>query len=246
MRIGIACTTYNRPAHLAHWTKSVADYSPEDAVFHIANDTKDRKGVAYRKTECIRELYNAGCDYFFITDDDLFPIRSGWTDFFIDALNASGQNHFCYMVDSPATKVIESKDVRGYPKEDKPFSGFEVTGLPHTYTINRFDNCNGCLMVMTRAAVEKVGAFNPEFKTYGFEHSNYSQRIHLAGLNPMGAYLCPSGASEYIYSCDLDNSRPEIQKKLKHKSSMSAREAIRHVQKNAETFRKPTNIFYPL
>ena len=209
------------------WTKLVAQNSPEDAVFHIANDGKDRKGITYRKTECIRELYNEGVDVLFIFDDDTFPIEKGWTSFFIDALQASGQNHFCYLKETPGNTKVKSTNVGGV-------------------VINEYQNCNGCLMVMTRKAVETVGGFNPNYSIYGFEHADYTNRIHAAGLNPMGRYLCPEGASKYIYSCDLDNTRPEIQKKLKHRSSMSAKEALHHVAKSEVIYRQATQIYFPL
>lgn len=239
-RIGIAATTYNRPNHLAYWTKTVAEFSPEDAVFHIANDTNERKGVAFRSTECLRELYEAGCEYFFLFNDDCFPIKAGWCDFFIDALRASEQNHFCYLRETPGVKLISSPMVWDQTALEQKLM------KPICYTINQYDNCNGCLMVMTRKAVEKAGGFNPNFGIYGFEHADYSNRIFKAGLNSMGAYLCPAGASEYIYSCDLDFTRPEIQKQLKHKSSMSPREAMLHVQKAHAVFQRPTQIHFPL
>lgn len=236
MKIGIACITYNRPLHIQEWGKRVAENSPEDAVFHIANDTKERKGVAFRSTECLRELYEAGCEYFFLFNDDCFVQKSGWCDFFIDHLKVSGQNHFIYTHDCPGNKLIKKT----------PVTFSYSAGISSVSQIGQYENAHGCLMVMTRKAVEKVGGFNPNFGIYGFEHADYSNRIFNAGLNSMGAYLCPAGASEYIYSCDLDFTRPEIQKQLKHKSSMSPREALSHAQKAHAVFQRPTQIHFPL
>lgn len=239
MKVGIGCITYNRPAHIQHWAKMIADYSPETAIVHIANDNVERKGVAFRSNECLRELYNEGCDYFFLFNDDCFPIKAGWEQFFIEALKASGQNHFIYTHETPGVKLIQSHPhyITQYLPEP------EVT---IEYRINQYDACNGVLMVMTRAAVEKVGGYNPAFKVYGYEHADYSNRIHLAGLNSMGAYLCPAGAEEYIYSLDLDNHMPELHKKLKHKGSMPAKEALFCVQQNERIYNMPKQIHYPL
>lgn len=222
MKTGISCTTYARPMHIAHWTKSVAEFSPEDAIFHIANDAVDRRGVAYRKTECIRELYNAGCQYFFITDDDCFPVKKGWTDFFIDAHKASGQHHFCYLHETPGVKKLAKHG-----------------------SIIQYDNCNGCMMFFTREVVEKVGGFNPNF-FYGFEHANFTNRVYQAKLNTIGAYLCPEGAEDYIYSLDIDNHKPELHKRLKHKSSLSPREAFAHACNAYKEFQESTTIYFPL
>lgn len=109
-----------------------------------------------------------------------------------------------------------------------------------------YDNCNGCMLFFTREVVDKVGGFNKEFGYYGFEHADYSNRIHAAGLTPMGKYLCPAGASEYIYSLDIDHHKPEWHKKLKHKSSMTPKEALFHVSKAQEVYNKPSPLKHPL
>lgn len=243
MKIGIACITYNRPAHLQHWTKQVAEFSPQDAVFHIANDTpsakNERKGVAYRSNECLRELYDAGCEYFFLFNDDCFPIKKGWAEFFIEASKASGQQHFMYLKPTPG--VCLKEEVHLCPKGEETFKG-SLMDTP----INTYDNCNGCMMFFTRECIDKVGGFSPRFGIYGMEHCNMSNRIHRAGLTPLGAYSCPAGASEYIYSLDLDSSRPELRKQLKHKSSMSPNEAVFHAQKGMRVYQEDTTLYYPL
>ena len=78
-------------------------------------------------------------------------------------------------------------------------------------------------MFLTKEAVEKVGAFDERFGRYGFEHADYSDRIHSAGLTPMGKYLCPAGAGEYIYAMDYDNHLP-FNKQVNHKPSMDIKE----------------------
>jgi hypothetical protein len=143
----------------------------------------------------------------------------------------SGQHHFMYLHETPSVKRTEMRH-------------FEAA-LRCT-TINIYDNALGVMLFMTREAVEKVGAFCPNFGVYGYEHANYSNRVALTGLSPVGRYACPAGAEEYIYSLDIDNSRPEWHKKLKHKSSMSAREALMHAQKNAPVYQRDTQIFYSL
>lgn len=223
MKIGVGVTTNGRYDHLKYFEKSLKEHSPSAIYWHVANDTKSPEGVAFRKTECLRELKKDDVDYYFLFDDDCFVQKKGWAEFFIDAMERSGNNHFIYTHECPSNKLIKVENGIGV-----------------------YENSHGCLMVMTRKAVETVGGFSPEFKRYGGEHSNYSHRIHRAGLNPMGAYLCPIGAEEYIYSCDLDNTKPEIQKQLKHRTSMHPLEAVHHASKGLEVFQKPTNIFYPL
>src|SRR3990167_10622112 len=105
MKMGVGVTTYNRPKHLELWKEQISKFSSTNSPgyyfeTYIANDgivsfdkqqTLSRKGIAYRKNECLRVLKD--CDYVFLFDDDCFPIKSGWVGFFIEAHKASGQHH---------------------------------------------------------------------------------------------------------------------------------------------------------
>lgn len=235
MKIGIGVLTYNRPEHLALWRKQIIKHSPEAIYnFHIADDTQDRKGIAYRSNECLRALKD--CDYIFIFNDDCFPIKSGWTDFFINAHKASGQHHFLYLKETPTIKNTDT------------VSEHWVGGhlYSESYPINIYNNCAGCFMFLTKEAIEKVGAFDERYGIYGFEHADYSNRIHEAGLTPMGKYLCPAGASEYIYSLDLDNHLP-FNKQLKHKASMPVTETIECLKVSQQVYNlKDKPLYLPL
>lgn len=248
MKIGIGCITYNRPDHLKHWIDQVSKLSPQDAVFHIANDSKDRKGIAYRSNECLRELYNAGCDYIFLFNDDCFPIKDGWCDYFINASNASEQHHFMYLHETPAVKKTKTLPViySSNPVSSDENSGFCSSGKTTFIQIEAYSNCLGVMLFMTRECIEKVGGFSPNFSIYGFEHANYSNRIHKAGLTPLGAYSCPANASKYIYSLDIDCSLPELHKRLKHKGSMSPKEAMHHANKAMKVYQSENQLYYPL
>lgn len=205
MKIGIAVTTYKRPKHLQHWYDMVNAFTPEREVkVFLSSDTKERRGVAYRKNECLKVLQ--GCDYIFLFDDDCFPIKKGWMDFFIDAYKASGNHHFLYLKETSTIKKIHEHTAVDLQTQ----KGF---------TINEFNNCGGCFMFLTKEVIEKVGGFNHDYGIYGFEHAGYTNRIHQAGLTPMGMYLCPQGAGEYIYAMDYDN-HLEWNVKLNHHPSM--------------------------
>ena len=114
MKIGIGITTYNRPECLAKCLEQIQKHTfdiksywsvitglhhvinPKNKEYEItwytATDTdKDRRGVAYRKNECLRALQH--CDHIFLFDDDCYPIKDGWVDFFIN----SGQEHLLYL-----------------------------------------------------------------------------------------------------------------------------------------------------
>ena len=78
MRIGIGVTSYNRPECLEKWKQQIAKHtSMYNVLIYIAVDSDiDRRGVAFRKNECLRALQE--CDHVFLFDDDCWPIRHGW------------------------------------------------------------------------------------------------------------------------------------------------------------------------
>lgn len=229
MKIGISCITYNRPLHLQHWIKQVAENSPEDAVIHIAEDTdKDRRGVAYRSNECLRKLRD--CDFIFILNDDCFPVKKNWTDLFIRSSIETGHQHYQLQKESNETKIIAvARD----------------TENPDTIPVGIFDNSNGCFLFFTKHCIETVGGFNEDFGIYGYEHSDLSRRIHQAGLTRFGQNCTPKGAEKFIYSLDLEP-ESELHRKLKHKGSMPSKEALMHIQKSAKVFQQPSEIYVPI
>lgn len=176
---GIGITTYKRPKHLDFCLKQILEYTGVNYKLHIADDSNERMGIAYRKNECLKELQD--CKYVFLFDDDCFPVWWGWEMFFVNASIRTGQHHFLYLRDigqTTRTETIENIDI--------------------------FDESSGCMIFLDQEVIQKVGGFNPAYSIYGFEHAGYSQRIHRAGLTPMGPYLCPSGSHTYIHSLDLD------------------------------------------
>lgn len=197
MKIGCGVTTYQRPDHIRLWNEQMKNHKPSATIPHevyIASDSQVRMGIAYRKNECLRALKD--CDYIFLFDDDCFPIKDYWADFFIKAHKASNQHHFLYLKETSTIK--------------KTGSNFKV---------NIYGNCGGCFMFLTKEVIKKVGGYNKKYGYYGFEHAGYSHRIHYAGLTPMGMYLCPEGAGEFIYAMDYDFNLP-FNRKLKHTMSL--------------------------
>ena len=249
MKIGCGVTTYNRPKHLElfklqlerHWAfkdNGIEMY----AVPFIADDGEwYRRGIAVRKNECLRALKD--CDYVFLFDDDCFPIKEGWAEFFIEASKASGQQHFMYLKETPTIKRLGTHI--GQIEENHVVDSMKVKITCPVIEIIEYNNCSGCMMLFTKEVIEKVGAYNPAYGYYGFEHAGYSNRVHKAGLTPLGVYTCPVRAGEYIYSMDLDNHLP-FNKQLNHKSSIGIREGLESIQKNKEIYLQDTEIYIPL
>lgn len=216
--IGIGILTYQRPRHLEHCIRMVKEHTPEGTYqLEIADDTTDRRGVAFRTNELLRKLKD--CEYIFLFNDDCFPIKDGWERFYIDAGTRTDNHHLLYLKPTPNIRPLGTVD-----------------------GITYYDNCGGVLMFLTKHAVEKVGGMHPDYGWYGYEHAGYSWRIHKAGLTKE-KYGCPVGAYEYIYAMDYDHYLP-VNKLLGHKSSMNIDEIGKSVKQNQEVFKKDIETIY--
>lgn len=237
VKIGIGCTTYNRPECLAKWKEQFAKHTfdfnrvgnllygqqlmnPKNKDYvihwHISDDSIERKGVAFRKNECLRSLKD--CDYVFLFDDDCYPIKDGWIEFFVE----SKQKHLLFLNDSH----IKTHTIR-WNENDKWNLAFA------------YKECGGVLMFMTKDIIQKVGAFNEEFELWGFEHAEYSQRIASLTYPKSKPYVCLDGTDQYIYSEDYSNPT--------HKSSITNEEKNLLFKKNFPIFAKGIeSIYIPL
>lgn len=159
MKIGIAVTTTpNREIVFNEWYKHYSEICPELPLY-INNDI-NYQGVCYSKNKCLNALYEEGCDYLFIFDDDCF-IRSHE---FISSYIDSGLNHACW--DYNRTLIGSTYNCKGIPDH------------------RLFDKPNGCMLYATRKVIEIVGGWDADFKGYGYDHVNWSDRIFNNDLTP--------------------------------------------------------------
>lgn len=173
--IGVGITTYNRPEMLKKCLEHIKKHTFNDNVtIYVADDSNERKGVAYRKNECLRALKD--CDYVFLFDDDCYPIKDGWVEFFIQGIKPSGYTHFLFMNDK-------------FHRKQGRYNNRDV-----------YNDCGGVFMFLTKKDIEKAGAFNEEFGLWGFEHADYSRRI-----SPSCPYQMLVGTEDYLYAEDYSN-----------------------------------------
>lgn len=171
---GIGITTTPKRKHLLDLClKQIGKHTPQRHQLFVHNDIEG-KGVAYSKNECLRALQN--CEHIFLFDDDCFPIADGWAEAFYN----HGYRHLMYLCNWGQIKRIGN-----------------INGVEY------FNNCAGVFMYLHKSCVEKVGAFNEKFGRYGFEHADYSIRVHKSGITPQ-AFMCPAHAYKYIHSLDYD------------------------------------------
>lgn len=140
----------------------------------------ERKGPAYGRNECLKVLSEAGCDYFFLFDDDVYPVHEDWQSILVDLHESTGIHLF------------------GYPdKRDKEPKS--ILGPIEFYQWN-----TGCFISLTRDMLEAIGYFNPAYKVYGFEDIAYLYRARRSGLAGNGlADPTPTQIYDLIYAEDI-------------------------------------------
>lgn len=114
-----------------------------------------------------------GCDYLFLLDDDVIIKSHKWYLPYIE----SGLEHACYTFN------------RG---------GFISMGTNYV----EYGSPNGCMLFFTRKCIDTVGGFDTDFKGFGFEHVNLSDRIFNAGLTP-ARYIDVHNSSMYFKLADV-------------------------------------------
>jgi glycosyltransferase involved in cell wall biosynthesis len=183
---GVGITTYNRPEVLKftmrQFMKTVAiddhfpfiivdDHSDEPCPFNGCIRNEQRMGIAKSKNKCLSLLNH--CDYIFLFDDDCFPIKPNWWKPFIEG----GEHHYALSCEPHFNKIGSDEK--------------------HTW----WDDAMGCFIMVDQAVLKTVGGFDSAYGLYGYEHCEYTQRIHEAGLTTQ-KYIQPKEALENIWSMD--------------------------------------------
>jgi GT2 family glycosyltransferase len=147
--------------------------------FYVYTDY-ERRGPAYGRNECIKNLYEAGCDFIFLFDDDTYPQLENWQEYLIGCHEQSGYHCFSYP-DKRIATLYKSEDL-----------------------IDFWAHNTGCFKSITRELVEMIGYFNTAYKTYGHEDIAYLYRARASGLSGDGmADASPKLIHEYIFSEDI-------------------------------------------
>jgi len=177
--VAIGICTYNRAKLLPQTIDQLFQFSDRKSRIVVANDgsTDNTKAVIKKfGLECItgpnggpgrnkNRLFKVLRNYkhIFIIEDDLFLLRKGWEKFFISAYEVSGIHHFTFSPPGPYGKCLNE-------------SKFGDVIIQHP----QFDG--GAFAYYSKEVLEKCGGFCKEFKGYGWEHCEFSERIHRAGL----------------------------------------------------------------
>ena len=190
MKIGVGVTTYNR-AHLIEQLiiayKNTIEENDTILLFSDDGSTDDTlsilnssgiaylseatKNIALNKNRALKYLYDNNCDYYFLLDDDLIPIKSGWITAYINAFNNTPVKHFLWA--SPEWGSIVEQKMYGETKVDI------------------YDHPIGVFYAMTKEVVDNVGAFDYGMHRYGFEHVDWTLRAQRCGYTDTEGWNFP-------------------------------------------------------
>lgn len=192
MNIGIAITTFNRPAVIAHSVQQWKKQLPNGARLIVVDDGSSEPfkgadyvfssnaGIAAAKNKCIELLMESGCEHIFLADSDTYPLVKDWHKPYID----SGVKHLSFTFSKLANGRANGRQYLGNRR------GLSEYGSP----------C-GCMLYIHRSVVDKIGGFDVDYPIWGYEHVDYSNRAYNAGLTP-ARYLDVPNSLELLYSMD--------------------------------------------
>lgn len=220
-RIGVAITTYNRPEVLAKTLEQVINLTPGAyiAVIDDASPTpvtvpdgvdlhrnKENSGIAASKNKSIEMLMDAGCEHLFLFDDDAFPLVEEWWKPYAD----SPEPHLMYMFE----------DLKGSNKI-KDLKVLYDDGIHRAFTGPR-----GVMLYAHRSVVEAVGGMDTIYGRWGYEHGDWSNRIHHEGLTTW-RFADVVGSDKLIYSLD---EHEQVQRSVSHtdRNGYARKNAIIH------------------
>lgn len=125
------------------------------------------RGVAYSRNECLKALYDAGCDYIALCDDDLVYHMPGWLEKCVAQMEENQMAYACL----PHVFEGERVQVSSHQEEWGAYIG--------------------AFYILHRRVVEGVGYFSSAFTGYGFEDVHYKNRLERVYGKPCNPPLLP-------------------------------------------------------
>ena len=197
-KIGVAIITCNRPLYLQGLLDSIdmeqsginelviindGDPVNIDSVNIITNEVN--LGVGKTKNKGIKYLYDKGCEYIFVIEDDMVVLDQSVFKQYINASKVSGIQHFNYGPGSPFNRkqIIQDfdlhnrhlldQDTKPNPKLIVDYKNCKIALYEHTVAMFSF---------FTREVIEKVGYIDEEYDQC-WEHVDHTYKIYKAGYH---------------------------------------------------------------
>jgi len=178
--IGIGICTYNRLKLLKSVISRIQKTGPPSYTLFVADDgstdgtrtyveslniecvSGPNQGIAKNKNKILHRFRDY--QFIFIIEDDLELKKSGWHKLFITAHELSGIHHFTFSPPGPYGSCVMTSN------------------YPSGCIIEHTEQDGGAFAFYTKEVIDVCGGFHPDFVGYGWEHCEFSERIHRAGL----------------------------------------------------------------
>lgn len=214
-KIGIAITTTPEREEMFSMTMEEWEYfEPEDAII-IAHTDTTHKGVAYSKNQCLKQLYELGCEHIFLADDDCYPLKEGW--------------------ESPYTRHKEPHLMYQFKLRSKPAN--DMQELYRDNTVVAYSHTRGAMIYVQRRVLDTVGGFDEAYGPYGFEHTDYTNRIHNAGLTTHRAMDVPD-SDRLFYCLDQDHKTKSSLAPMKRRMSLKKNVVLYNDNRNSKAYKE--------
>jgi len=188
--IGIGIITHNRREVFLDTLLHMKQVLPEGAKLVIVDDASTEPlaeatyrfdqnvGIATAKNKCFELLDD--CDHIFLFDDDCYPKVKGWELPYIE----SPEPHLMYIFEDL---------ISGQLKDTKK--------LYDDGDLLAYDHARGCMLYFDRKCLDVAGGMDTEYRKWGYEHADLSNRIFNLGLTKF-RFMDVPGSSDLFLSGD--------------------------------------------
>lgn len=197
-KIGLGIVTCNRPEFVSKCIESIDLKMVDEKVivndgtikvdhtgFFIINN-KENIGVGKSKNKLLKHLYDKGCDYIFILEDDMLILDNNVFNKYIEAHKASNIHHFNYGPGSPFNRKqnmefdLHNRHELDQHSEPNPR---KIIDYGNDVKVSLFQHTVAMFSFFTRKVIEEVGYIDEDFYN-AWEHVDHTYRIIKAGYHP--------------------------------------------------------------
>jgi glycosyltransferase involved in cell wall biosynthesis len=197
---GVAVTTRNRWEVLQKSLEAIERTVPAGTPIVVVDDAsakvsetwdsrfelvrlEEHSGIARAKNAGLTRLYDLGVEHFFLFDDDTYPLVENWWRPYVE----SPEPHLMY--------IFQEFAGAGAPRLN------DCTVLRTESDLVAYSTPRGVMLYAERRVLDIAGGMDPGFGVWGYEHGDWSNRIHAFGLTSF-RYADVPGSNKLIYSMD--------------------------------------------
>lgn len=188
--IGIGITEHNRPDVLRECLANLKKYMPKDAKLVIVDDAstiplpeatyrfEKNVGVARAKNKCFELLQD--CEHIFLFDSDCWPKDKDWWKPYVEGR----EPHYSYIFQHFINQRLNDCEVL--------YECSDYTAYSHP---------RGCMLYFDSVCMDAIGGMDTNYKRWGYEHVDISNRIYNVGLTAW-RYMDVPNSNQLIHSQD--------------------------------------------